>query len=317
MTEIKMSPPGANGGRTTGTAPTKSSTPGVPDFAPLVDGLQDPSQLENALQLLAARARQLGHSVGPGARARGEGPRGKVRFPRGNGPASAGRPEHALPPPHMALTRRDVEREEEAEVKARARAEALGLRELPARLPGWLLPFVERCHTGQLESELAQVSREHARALRLAASCYTETTAQRSVTAIGLALYWLSLRNRRRCGKVTNVGGLPVGALALLTRKPDGSHYSKSYIVHGTHDGSGERTGPRGGKRADPRTGQAGFLETLRWAKAIRYWTPPALAVPAWMRGETYACLVYRVASVTGADELLGALFSGSDPPPS
>ena len=223
------------------------------------------------------------------AAARQEKSRGK-RFSRVKGASphrAPYRPQAALPPPHMGLTRKEVAlnhaRERDAELRLKRRTGEV------AYIPLWGYRLAARVQGGLGWRELAQVPPEQARRIRLAASYAHTADKARAVMAVGLVLYWLSTRHPARPGKVSTIAGLPCALLAGLTRKRGGGHYSVSAVRNRNHGKSlslETARGPLGGKVGDPEQDSAGMLALLEHAGALYTWTPLPHGLPAWMLGQ-------------------------------
>ena len=207
--------------------------------------------------------------------------------PRSTGCAIAYGPWHAKPPPHIRVHARQqlTAYELEEQRAAQQRASTRGHRE-PSGLPWWAFVVAARCHAGGHMREVAQLPAYLAGPVRTAVQWARSEHAARSIAAVGCVLAWCSLRHPKRCGRPSNVGGLHVGLLRTLTRRKDGARYSVSSVQHRSHT-----TGAAG----DASAGEAGFVEALVQAGALRRWVPAARDVPDWMRGKLgYAFCVFR-----------------------
>lgn len=230
----------------------------------------------------SARAQMLAAE----ARARAARAKRAVRTPpRATGPATGFRAQHALPPPHMRLTREDLRRDALQRQKCRRDG---------AYFPAWLLRLTARIHGGHREYEIAQLPANYALRLRkLNETCVTEHQ-KNSIAALAISAFWLANRARGRVGRTQNIAGLPQGLWARLTRSGTGQAYSVNRVFGGWHGRAAAFvTGPRGGRVATD-VHQTGFARLLEQAGLLRVWIPPADA-PAWMCGESgYACAILR-----------------------
>jgi hypothetical protein len=215
-------------------------------------------------------------------------PRKKATPPRGSGSPRAARAPISLPPPHIQVPVRYQDAHSVLEeVKAARRLK--GFRDA-AGLPWWAFELAERCHQGHYADELARLALKHrelAANISKAVDWQRSEHARRSVAALGLVLAWTGVRNPARPGRSTNIGGLGKELLRCITRTDEGTPYSHSAVAHRSHTT---------GATAPAESGEAGFLEALAQAGALKWWTPPAKSLPEWMLGaKGYAFSVYRV----------------------
>jgi hypothetical protein len=229
-------------------------------------------------------------------------PAPNARPPRSTAPSKASKGAASLPPPHIRVPAQhqtgadgltSYERYKAAREGRSGHQEAAGL-------PWWAFVVADRCHRGRALEEVARLPAHLARSVRAAMDCHATTAARASVAALGCVLAWLSLRNPKRIGRPTNVGGIPQALLMTLTRRRGGASYSRSSVAHRSHTTGAVRPAE---------TGEAGFLETLRQAGALNYWRPPSADVPAWMKGTFYAFNIFRVPAEPSAE-------SGAERPP-
>lgn len=207
--------------------------------------------------------------------------------PRATGPAIGYRPQHALPPPHMRLTRGDLQRMRLQERRARRDS---------AYFPPWLLRLADEIHRGGLGRELARVPRDFAEGLRNALREYATEEQRNSSASLAIGIYWLATRapGRGRTGRVLNVAGIPRKMFCLLTRNANGRPYSVNRVFGGWHGrGPTIPAGPRGGPISESPE-QTGLLRFLEQHGLLKTWIPPADA-PSWMLGESgYQLLIVR-----------------------
>ena len=231
--------------------------------------------------------------------------RASAKTPRGNGSPTAFRSTDTLPPPHIACGH---QRELAAAHREKQLASAAkrGFRDVGG-LPWWAGIVAARARK-HWRREVAYLPKYVQTAVTQAVLVFDDDERRGNVAAIGCVLLWMSLRHPKRCGRVTNVGGISTGCLQRLTLRRNGKRYSASSIQHRDHVGAdnrgderapGEGPGMHGGRAGDWQAGECGFVETLRQAGALQSWIPPAKAVPDWMRG-AYAFAVYRAPKVPG-----------------